>query len=194
MERLFSGGGASRSGKYLDTDKNGKPFNYNSKRHYKPFQSASNSWFRRLTTPAKGILILFAFSILFLFFSFTGQREKAKIQLRDQPTYKKHGTSCSVRLCNPSNKCSTWIPNKRYSWSDFSQSGVFRDLSKIEVNTGCHLRIKVEGGFDESQWLTIPEGLTECTETGYGTNCRNFVEMELTGLFFIASFNYKLNS
>jgi hypothetical protein len=79
------------------------------------------------------------------------------------------------------NKCSTWLPNKAYSWSEFSQAGVFRDLSTIQVETGCELRIKVEGRVDGGEWLNIKNGLTECTDTGYGTHCRNFVDLELKG-------------
>lgn len=182
MDRLLNGGGKVDS----DNDKNKKrPYN-NTRRHYKPFQSISSSsapWHKRLSLPAKVILFFIVIAVLlYSFFSSSQQEKEGKVQLRDQPAYKKHETSCLAKLCNPSNKCSSWLPNKRYSWSDLSQAGVFRDLSTIEVSTGCELKIKVDG--EEEEWLTISQGVTECTEAGYGTKCRNFVEMDLKGLKF----------
>lgn len=170
----------------LDNDKN-KPFHNNSRRHYKRFSSLppTNSWQKRLLSPAKGVFTVIAIVFLFFLLFPSGQTKKSSLQLRDQPTYKKHESSCSVELCNPLNKCSTWSPNKRYDWSDLSKAGVFRDLSTIQVNIGCELRIKVEGRVDGGEWLTISKGLTECTEAAYGTKCRNFVELDLKGLFFV---------
>lgn len=181
MDKLL--GRKSSSHNHLDNDKN-KPFYSNSRRHYKRFSSPpTNAWQRRLLSPAKGIITLMAIVFLFFMLFPSGQTKKSRIQLREQPTYEKHASSCSVELCNPLNKCSTWLPNQRYSWSDLSKAGVFRDLSTIKVSTGCELRIKVEGRVDGGEWLTIPNGWTECTETGYGTKCRNFVELDLKGLF-----------
>lgn len=182
MDRLL--GSRKAPSNNLDNDKN-KPFYNNSRRHYKPFASSppTNAWQRRLLSPAKGVFTIIAIVFLFFLLFPSGHQKKSSIQLRDQPTYKKHDSSCSVVLCNPLNKCSTWSPNKRYNWSELSRAGVFRDLSTIKVSTGCALRIKVEGRVDGGEWLTIPNGLTECTETGYGTKCRNFVEMDLKGLF-----------
>ncbi|KAI7889939.1 glycosyl-transferase for dystroglycan-domain-containing protein [Mucor mucedo] len=181
MDKLL-GRKATSQNSNLDNDKN-KPFYNNSRRHYKRFSSSppTNAWQRRLLSPAKGIIPLIAIVFLFfmLFPSGGSSKKSNRIQLREQPTYEKHASSCSVELCNPLNKCSTWLPNQRYNWSDLSKAGVFRDLSTINVSTGCDLRIKVEGRVDGGEWLTIPNGLTECTETGYGTKCRNFVELDL---------------
>ncbi|KAG2230082.1 glycosyl-transferase for dystroglycan-domain-containing protein [Thamnidium elegans] len=173
MDRLLG-----RSSNNLDNDKN-KPFYNNTRRHYKPFQSSSAiAWRRSVLSPAKGVFALIVI-VLFYLLLFPSPEVKTSIRLKDQPTYTKHDTTCSVKLCNPLNKCSTWLPNKVYSWSEFSQAGVFRDLSTIQVETGCELRIKVDGRVDGGEWLNINGGLTECTETGYGTHCRNFVDLEL---------------
>lgn len=183
MDRILGGSNASSSGeRSFDNDKNKKPLYKNARRHYKPFQSipTANAWQRRLLSPTKGLfsLIALAFTV-FILFSFSRHSGKPDRKLRDQPIYVKHDSTCSVTLCNPTNKCSTWLPNKSYKWSDLSQAGVFRDLSTIQVGKGCDLHIKIEGRVDEGEWLTIPEGFTECIDNGYGTKCRNFVEMEL---------------
>jgi hypothetical protein len=183
MDKLFEGRSSNNN---LDYDKNKKPFYNNTRRHYKPFQSlsSSNAWQRRLlSSPTRGLFTLIVIVFVFIFlFPFRHHSEKTSTTLKDQPTYSKHDSTCSVTLCNPLNKCSTWSPNRSYKWSDLSQAGVFRDLSTIQVSTGCELRVKVEGRVDEGEWLTIPAGLTECIDNGYGTKCRNFVEMELKGL------------
>lgn len=175
MDRLLG-----KSSNSLDNDKN-KPFYSNTRRHYKPFQSSPSAAFRRSGfSPGKGILALVAI-VLFYFLLFPSTEPKKIIRLKDQPTYTKHETTCSVVLCNPLNKCSTWLPNKTYTWSQLSEAGIFRDLSTIQVGVGCELRIRVEGRVDGGEWLRIPNGMTECTETGYGTHCRNFVELDLKG-------------
>jgi hypothetical protein len=180
MDRLLSGKSGGRLD--LDNDKNKKRLYNNTRRHYKSM-SSSNVWHKRISLLAKIISCLAVMAIFLYTFSSSNEQQQVKIQLRDQPVYKKHDKSCFAKLCNPSNKCSTWLPNKRYSWSDLSQAGVFRDLSTIEVSTGCELKIKVDG--EEVEWLTIPQGVTECTETGYGAKCRNFVDLELKGWNFL---------
>ncbi|KAI9475902.1 MAG: glycosyl-transferase for dystroglycan-domain-containing protein [Benjaminiella poitrasii] len=122
------------------------------------------------------IIILF----VFLLYQFTHHQPKIREKtLKDQPSYTRHKGSCSAVLCNPTNKCSTWTPNHPYDWSDLSKAGLFRDLSTIQLDPGCELKVKIEEKIDEGEWLTISEGFTKCTDSGYGTNCRNFVEMEL---------------
>jgi hypothetical protein len=186
MNRVFVGKGSS-SDHFGGNDKK-KPF-YNSKRHhYKPFHATSTPyasgsvWPKRLLSPTKAIITLITITFFIFFLSPkepASSRNRERVTLKDQPLYQKHESTCSAALCNPANKCSTWKPNQDYSWSELSQAGVFRDLSTIQLTAGCQLRIKVEGRVDNGEWLSIPVGTTNCNETGYGTRCRNFVEMDL---------------
>jgi hypothetical protein len=186
MERLFGRKGSSSD--LFDGKGKKKPFFNSTRHHYKPFHATSTPyntssvWPKRLLSPTRAIITLITV-IFFFFFLYPAKNEhlnrQERVTLKDQPLYKRHESACSATLCNPTNKCSTWKPNQEYTWSELSQAGVFRDLSTIQLTAGCQLRIKVEGRVDNGEWLSIPTGKTECNETGYGTKCRNFVEMDL---------------
>lgn len=186
MDRLFGRKGSSSYN--LNGNDKKKPFYNNTRRHYKPFHSSSTPynvssvWPKRLISPTKAIITLATFIFVFFFFfreSNGSLKNRNPVILKDQPVYKRHESTCSVTLCNPANRCSTWTPNQDHTWSELSQAGVFRDLSTIQLTPGCQLRIKVEGRVEDGEWLSIPAGTTECNDTGYGTKCRNFVEMDL---------------
>ncbi|KAF1799410.1 glycosyltransferase family 49 protein [Mucor lusitanicus] len=180
MDSLLGGRSFGRAD---DDDDKKKRYFSNARRHYKPTRSSStphNLWQKRLLSPTKGIFTLIAiFFFVFLLYPGSSDRKNNRIALKNQPLYRKHESTCTATLCNPSNRCSTWKPNQKYAWSDLSKAGVFRDLSTIQLSEGCRLRVKVEGRVDDGEWLTIPEGQTQCTESGYGVKCRNFVEMDL---------------
>ncbi len=184
MNKLFS--------RQLDDADDKKKYLYNnSKRHFKSLRSSPSSFSssipqlrkRRSLLSVKGIVsIIIVVVIIFFLYQLTHKQHNTQhITLKDQPIYKKHKGTCSAVLCNPTNKCSTWKPNHQYNWTDLSKAGLFRDLSTIQLDLGCVLKIKIEEGIDEGKWVTIPEGFTKCTELGYGINCRNFVQMDLQG-------------
>ncbi|RCI01839.1 hypothetical protein CU098_007237 [Rhizopus stolonifer] len=154
----------------------------NTRRHYKgsskPLRPSSTPSSRQCTT-RELVLAFILFVLLYFFFFYANNQESRVKKLKQQPTYIKHDTLCSVTLCNPTGKCSNWKPDQHYTWSDLSQARVFRDLATIQLNKGCQLKIKVEKSLEESEWLIIPEGVTECSDSGYGVLCRNFVEMDL---------------
>ena len=173
MDRLLWGSGST-----LDNDKNKKRV-YNNNRQKSAFSSKVGH--RRIPFSVKCVLLAIGCGV-FLYLSLSSTHQKrSKPQLSNQPVYKKHENSCYATLCNPSNKCSTWLPNTKYTWSDLSQAGIYRDLSTINVSTGCELRIKVEDTMVENEWLTLPQDLTECTDNGYGIKCRNLVDITLKG-------------
>lgn len=177
--------GGRSYGRLDDDDDKKKRYFSNARRHYRPSKSSSSSniiWQKRFLSPTKGIFSLIALLFfIFLLYPSSSNRNNNKISLKNQPIYQKHESTCNVVLCNPSNRCSTWKPNQKYTWSDLSKAGVFRDLSTIQLSEGCRLKVKVEGRVDDGEWLTIPEGQTQCTESGYGVKCRNFVELDLRG-------------
>jgi hypothetical protein len=177
--------GGRSYGRLDDDDDKKKRYFSNARQHYKPSKSSSSSnniWQKRFLSPTKGIFSLIALLFfIFLLYPSSSNRNNNKISLKNQPIYQKHESTCNVVLCNPSNRCSTWKPNQKYTWSDLSKAGVFRDLSTIQLSEGCRLKVKVEGRVDDGEWLTIPEGQTQCTESGYGVKCRNFVELDLRG-------------
>ncbi|KAI8983692.1 glycosyl-transferase for dystroglycan-domain-containing protein [Pilobolus umbonatus] len=153
----------------LQDDKK-KPF-------YQPRQPLTRTLIRYLFSIQAVVIFITLFALVYL--ASPTQKTERTGRLRDQPGYKKHSNTCSVTLCNPSNKCSTWLPGRRYTWDDLSQANVFRDLSSIEVQPGCELVVKVEEVIDNGEWIHIPVGRTECKEQGYGVRCRNLIDIEL---------------
>lgn len=153
-----------------------KPFYNNARRHYNSNKSSAiNQWQKRV--PRKALFI--AGFIIFFIYIISSRTNKSKqpIKLKDQPVYSPHEDTCTAELCNPANKCSTWKPNQKYSWVDLSNAGVFRDLYSVRLTEGCELNVKV----DEDEWLVIPEGYTECIESGYGFKCRNLIDIDFKG-------------
>jgi hypothetical protein len=153
-----------------------KPFYHNARRHYNS-KAPSTSIALKNRVP-RSVLVIIAF-VVFVIYIVSSSRNGSKkpVQLRDQPVYSPQEDTCTAELCNPANKCSTWRPNKKYTWEDLSNAGVFRDLYSVRVTPGCELNVKV----DEDEWLVIPEGHTECIESGYGYKCRNLIGVDFRG-------------
>jgi hypothetical protein len=130
---------------------------------------------------------LFVTFIIFLLFILkrTDQSANSQKKLRDQLSYISHNRTCTATLCNPLNRCSTWSANQIYDWSTLSQAGLFRDLATAQVSLGCELRIKVEDRVRGGEWLSLYDGFTECSDSGYGRKCRNLVEIDLKGWWMI---------
>ncbi|KAG1504845.1 hypothetical protein G6F54_000710 [Rhizopus delemar] len=95
--------------------------------------------------------------------------------------------SCSATFCNPSNRCSTWLPNQPYGWADLSHSGIFRDLATVHVELGCELSIKIEN--EASEWVKMPVGETNCVE--HKIDCRDLVAVDLKANIFILASQLK---
>ncbi|RCH92298.1 Glycosyltransferase-like 1B [Rhizopus azygosporus] len=136
-------------------------------------------WFKFRRTSRLHLVILFTLlaSLYFFLNRSTSLKKKSKTTtLGNQPTYEQNSTTCFATLCNPSNKCSTWLPNRPYDWSELSQAGIFRDLATIQVEFGCELKIKLES--ERSEWMTLPTGKKINCE-GYDTKCGNLVAIDL---------------
>lgn len=154
-----------------------KPFYSNARRHYnKPSGSFSmNRWQKRVP---RNLLIAVGLVVFIIYIVFIKRSNSQQpIKLRNQPIYSTHDNTCTAKLCNPANKCSTWKPNKKYSWTDLSSASIFRDLHSVRLSPGCELNVKV----DEDEWIVIPEGYSECRESGYGFNCRNLIDIDFKG-------------
>ncbi|KAI8366379.1 glycosyl-transferase for dystroglycan-domain-containing protein [Choanephora cucurbitarum] len=151
----------------------------NVRRHYK----TSNKPSRSLPGSVEGrghkrALIFVSATLFFLYFFLSPNNKESRIRkLKHQPTYTRHESACSATLCNSAERCSIWKPNQVYTWPDLSEARVFRDLALIELTKGCQLRIRIENSIDDSEWLTIPEGTTECSDSEI--MCQNLAEIDL---------------